>query len=67
MLVPNRSNVTAFAFKLSSFLSVGTVQEETELSHEVLDATIISSNFWPPIQVWYKAFIETIMVTVELN
>ncbi|XP_062189673.1 anaphase-promoting complex subunit 2 [Phragmites australis] len=25
-------------------------QEETEMSHDVLDATIISSNFWPPIQ-----------------
>jgi anaphase-promoting complex subunit 2 len=26
-------------------------QEEAEMSHDVLDATIISSNFWPPIQV----------------
>ncbi|KAJ1271596.1 hypothetical protein BS78_06G139500 [Paspalum vaginatum] len=25
-------------------------QEEAEMSHDVLDATIISSNFWPPIQ-----------------
>ncbi|CAL5068553.1 unnamed protein product [Urochloa decumbens] len=25
-------------------------QEEAEISHDVLDATIISSNFWPPIQ-----------------
>ncbi|CAD6338423.1 unnamed protein product [Miscanthus lutarioriparius] len=25
-------------------------QEEAEVSHDVLDATIISSNFWPPIQ-----------------
>ncbi|CAN6249126.1 unnamed protein product [Urochloa humidicola] len=26
-------------------------QEEAEISHDVLDATIISSNFWPPIQI----------------
>ncbi|PWZ21547.1 Anaphase-promoting complex subunit 2 [Zea mays] len=26
-------------------------QEEAEVSHDVLDATIISSNFWPPIQI----------------
>ncbi|KAF8703509.1 hypothetical protein HU200_032318 [Digitaria exilis] len=25
-------------------------QEEADISHDVLDATIISSNFWPPIQ-----------------
>lgn len=29
-------------------------QEEAEVSHDVLDATIISSNFWPPIQVCPK-------------
>ncbi|XP_039820026.1 anaphase-promoting complex subunit 2-like isoform X2 [Panicum virgatum] len=25
-------------------------KEEAEISHDILDATIISSNFWPPIQ-----------------
>ena len=29
-------------------------QEEAEISHDILDATIISSNFWPPIQVCHK-------------
>ena len=32
-------------------------QEEAEISHDVLDATIISSNFWPPIQVLPVSFL----------
>ncbi|KAM3387727.1 hypothetical protein ACQJBY_010520 [Aegilops geniculata] len=38
--------------KTSLLNAPGTVagQEEAEISHDVLDATIISSNFWPPIQ-----------------
>ncbi|XP_047064120.1 anaphase-promoting complex subunit 2-like [Lolium rigidum] len=38
--------------KTSLLRTVETVagQEEAEMSHDVLDATIISSNFWPPIQ-----------------
>ncbi|XP_040378960.1 anaphase-promoting complex subunit 2 [Oryza brachyantha] len=42
------SNIKTSLSKTSQ--TVGTVQEETELSHEILDATIMSSNFWPPIQ-----------------
>ncbi|KAF0891699.1 hypothetical protein E2562_010913 [Oryza meyeriana var. granulata] len=42
------SNIKTSLSKTSQ--TVGTVQEDKELSHEVLDATIISSNFWPPIQ-----------------
>uniref|UniRef100_A0A0D9W6D7 Anaphase-promoting complex subunit 2 n=2 Tax=Leersia perrieri TaxID=77586 RepID=A0A0D9W6D7_9ORYZ len=42
------SNIKTSLSKTSQ--TEGTVQEETDLSHDVLDATIISSNFWPPIQ-----------------
>lgn len=41
------SNIKTSLLKTSQIVAG---QEETEMSHDVLDATIISSNFWPPIQ-----------------
>ena len=49
----------------TSFLLAVPGQEEAEVSHDVLDATIISSNFWPPIQVCPKDVL--MVVVLELN
>lgn len=41
-------------------LSIGS-DDETGLSLDILDATIISTNFWPPIQVQLSAFSITLI------
>ena len=57
MLLQKPSTITAPAFEHLFFSMVVAGQEEAEISHDVLDATIISSNFWPPIQVLPVSFL----------
>lgn len=46
--------IDTFNMILSSLFAtkiVGAESREHEVSFDIMDATIISSNFWPPIQV----------------
>lgn len=41
-----------FFFMIACNLYIDAESREHEASFDIINATIISSNFWPPIQVW---------------